>query len=309
MIYTVTLNPAVDKTVVIPGFSAGSVNRIQSVRQDAGGKGINVSKCLQSLGGESVAAVLLGGSSGAWIRERLGEQNLHLLTVDAEADTRTNLKIIDPVNRRNTDINEPGPAVTPEKLEQLRQRICAQLKSGDTVILSGSLPKGTPAALYGQWIALFRQTGARVILDADGEALKLAVKAEPCLIKPNDQELAGLTGMPMDTPAQIVAAAEKLRREGISEILVSRGEKGAIYLSDEGVFRADGLEVPVLSTVGAGDSMVAAIAYGYEKKLNAPDRLRLAVAMGSASVMCSGTQAPQGETVKQLLEQVHIQEV
>lgn len=121
MIYTVTLNPAIDKTVEIPDFTAGKVNRIQSLRIDAGGKGINVTKCLANLGMESIAAMLLGGSSGEKIQQMLAEQNIKTLAVSVPGETRTNLKIIDPTGHSNTDINEPGPVVSEEALDALKK--------------------------------------------------------------------------------------------------------------------------------------------------------------------------------------------
>ena len=119
MIYTVTLNPAIDKTVVIENFSAGMVNRVTSVREDAGGKGINVSKCLKKLGQDSVAAMILAGDTGRLLEKMLGVLEIPVLPVWAAGENRTNLKIIDPVKKENTDINEPGPVVTQELLQNL----------------------------------------------------------------------------------------------------------------------------------------------------------------------------------------------
>ena len=123
MIYTVTLNPAVDKTVMIPTFTAGAVNRIQQLRIDPGGKGINVSKCLQSLGMDSIVCALLGGSSGNQILTMVQEQGMTVLSVSVDGETRTNLKIVDTEKHENTDINEPGPAVTEQTVLKLRQKI------------------------------------------------------------------------------------------------------------------------------------------------------------------------------------------
>jgi 1-phosphofructokinase len=309
VIYTVTLNPAVDKTVVIPNFLAGEVNRIQDMRVDAGGKGINVSKCLKSLEMDSTVATFLGGSSGEKIRALLTEQKLTILEISVPGETRTNVKIVDTAQHKNTDINEPGPKVSEEMLLQLRDLLAEHVKPNDVVVLAGSLPKGADTALYGQWVEFFGARGARVVLDADGEAMRKGVGAKPYFVKPNDIELAGLVGKPLATEEQLISAGRQLQNAGIHEVLISRGEKGALYISQEGVYKAEGLRVPVLSTVGAGDSMVAAVAYGFEKGMSLPDRLRLAVAMGTASVMCSGTQAPSGTEVWKLFEQVHIEEV
>ena len=309
MVYTVTLNPAVDKTVVIPNFEAGSVNRIQDMRIDAGGKGINVSKCLQSLGSTSIVCAILGGSSGRKILSMVEDMGLNVLPVMVSGETRTNLKIVDAIKHENTDINEPGPEVTKEGIDELRREIANRIQPGDAVILSGSLPKGADAGLYREWCGDFRNMGVKVLLDADGEPMRQGIQAIPYLVKPNDLELARLVGRELTTEDDLIAAGKQLQSDGIQEILISRGEKGALYLTQEGVFRADGVKVSVLSTVGAGDSMVAAAAFGFKKGMSAPDRLRLAVAMGSASVTCSGTQAPAAEPVWDLYEKVNVQEV
>jgi len=306
MIYTVTLNPAVDKTVTIPNFASGAVNRIQTIRIDAGGKGINVSKCLQSLGMDSVVCAILGGNSGNQILSMVKKMGLTVLPVTVDGETRTNLKIVDTERCENTDINEPGPAVAETVIGQLRFEIAQKITAGDIVILSGSLPKGVQTSLYREWSEFFGAMGVTVILDADGEQMRLGVQAKPYLIKPNDLELSQLVGRPLETEEDLILAGRELQNSGIREILISRGEKGALYLSREGTYRAEGLRVPVLSTVGAGDSMVAAVAYGFEKKMTAADRLRLAVAMGSASVTCSGTQAPEPELVWDLYEKVSV---
>lgn len=306
MIYTVTLNPAVDKTVVIPGFASGAVNRIQDMRMDAGGKGINVSKCLQSLGVDSVVCTILGGNSGEKILSLVKEQGLPVLSVSVPGETRTNLKIVDTQQHENTDINEPGPMVSKENMLRLRQLIGERITAGDVLVLSGSLPKGTQAEVYREWVDFFSGLGVRVILDADGDPMRQGVKAKPYLVKPNDLELSRLIGCELTGEDALITAGKQLMDDGIREVLISRGDKGAVYLSGEGAYRADGLKVPVLSTVGAGDSMVAAMAYGYEKNMPAPDRLRLAIAMGSASVTCSGTQAPAAQLVWEFYEQVSV---
>ncbi len=309
MIYTVTLNPAIDKTVEIPDFTAGKVNRVCSLRLDAGGKGINVTKCLKNLGTQSIAAMLCGGSSGEKLLAMLARQQVQTLALSVPGETRTNLKIIDPAGKTNTDINEPGPEVTSDILDTLKHTIGERIQPGDGVILSGSLPKGAGVDTYRDWCSYFRSLGVRVYLDADGEAMKQGITAIPYMIKPNDEELSRLMGRPVDTLEELVQAGKELLATGIQEVVISLGGKGALFVSREGIYLAQALQVPVRSTVGAGDSMVAAMAYGGEKQLPRQQLLRLAVAMGAASVMCDGTQAPDAETVHTLAKEVIIQEV
>ncbi len=309
MIYTVTLNPAIDKTAEIPNFRPGQVNRAQAIREDAGGKGINVSKCLKALGTESVAAAILAGETGHRLAELVGQEGLAVLPVQAQGQTRTNLKIVDRESGQNTDINEPGPYVGAEVLQTLLDSLCQSILPGDIVVLSGSLPKGAPRDTYRRWTEVLRTLGAQVILDADEEAMAEGVKAAPCMVKPNETELARLLGRPMETDAQFLAGGKELLAMGISNVVISLGGRGALFLWEDAVYRAESLSVPVQSTVGAGDSVVAAMAYGMEQGLPRQDRIALAMAMGAASVMQSGTQAPDRETVTRLARQVSIKKV
>ena len=304
MIYTVTLNPAIDKTVVIEQFRAGAVNRVGSVREDAGGKGVNVSKCLKNLGADSVAAMILAGSAGEQLAAMLKELDIPILPVWTEGKSRTNLKIIDPVNQANTDINEPGPVVSGALLERFKEKLGEKVQPGDIVILSGSLPAGVDKGLYGAWTAYFRGLGACVYLDADGEPMQKGITAVPYMIKPNNDELAALLGKPSLSLEEMIGEGKRLLDTGIQEIVISLGGDGALFVNEDGCFRAEGLKVPVKSTVGAGDSMVAAMAYGQTKKLDREQMLKLSVAMGAASVMQTGTQPPESTLVWKLARQV-----
>ena len=210
---------------------------------------------------------------------------------------------------QNTDINEPGPEVKSATLRQLLIRLCQRIRPGDIVVLSGSLPKGAPADTYRVWTERFRELGARVILDADGASLKEGVQAIPEIIKPNEAELTRLVGRTLETQGQIIGAGRELLAKGIQQVVVSLGKDGALFLSKDGFYRAKSLPVAVGSTVGAGDSMVAAMAYGKEKKLSREEKIRLCVAMGAASVMQSGTQPPEKDLVWELAKQVAVEKL
>ena len=305
MIYTVTLNPALDKTVEIPSLTVDAVNRITSMRTDPGGKGINVSKVIQKLGGASVAAGILGGDTGRAILSALTEMGLTTLFHFVEGETRTNMKIIDPDNHTNTDINEPGVTVSEEILEKLLEELLAKVTKEDIVVISGSMPKGSPKDTYYTWTKAFREKGAKVILDADGDLLKAGLKASPYLIKPNNHELGALTGRALETPEEIAETAAELMKEyGIGKVVVSMGGDGAVYVTKDKTIYAEGLKVPVGSTVGAGYSVVAALAVSEEEGKTLEETVRLSTAVGAANVMCSGTQAAEYEVVETLLPKV-----
>lgn len=304
MIYTVTLNPALDKTVEIPGMALDTVNRITEMRTDPGGKGINVSKVIAKLGGESCAAGILGGGSGKMLEKLLEDEPFATRFRFVEGQTRTNLKIIDREGHTNTDINEPGLTVTDADLDALLHELLAELRPGDIVVLAGSLPKGAPQDTYRTWTAACKKAGARVFLDADGALLAEGLKAAPYLIKPNDDELSRLAGKKLETLEELTAEGRRLLERGIERVVISLGGRGALYLRKGSTIYAEGLKVPVGSTVGAGDSVVAALAYAEAQGLSEEEAVRLSTAAGAANVMCSGTQAAEREAVEALLPKV-----
>ena len=309
MIITVTLNPALDKTVEIPDFSLDAVNRITAMRTDPGGKGLNVSKVIAKLGGTSTVVGVLGGTTGRRIADAMDALGIACQFTFVEGETRTNLKVIDPARHTNTDLNEPGLTVDQETLDHMRDALVAAIRPGDIVVLSGSLPKGAPADTYGSWTAACRTAGARVFLDADGEPLAHGLAAKPYLAKPNNHELSRLTGRALETADDLLAAARTLIADGVERVVVSMGGDGALFVSANRAYRAEGLRVPVGSTVGAGDSMVAALAYAAEQGMADADTVRLAVATSTANVMCSGSQAAERSAVDELLPHVVFHEI
>ena len=185
------------------------------------------------------------------------------------------------------------------ELDALLHDLLAEVHAGDIVVLAGSLPKGAPQDTYRTWTAACKKAGARVFLDADGALLAEGIKAAPYLIKPNDDELSRLAGRKLETIEELTAEGQKLLERGIS-----LGGRGALYLRKGSTIYAEGLRVPVGSTVGAGDSVVAALAYAEAQGLSEEEAVRLSTAAGAANVMCSGTQAAEREAVEALLPKV-----
>ena len=223
MIYTVTLNPALDKTVEIPNLALDTVNRITKMRTDPGGKGINVSKVIAKLGGTSKAIGILAGNSGKAIQDALDGEGLAHNFRFVPGETRTNLKVIDPENHTNTDINEPGIEVDAPELTALLYDLLKELKRGDIVVLAGSLPKGAPKDTYYTWVESCKKAGAKVFLDADGELLAEGLKAAPYLVKPNNDELSRMMGRELKTLDELADAGQALIRRGIEHVVVSMG--------------------------------------------------------------------------------------
>lgn len=309
MIYTVTLNPALDKTVTIPRFALDSVNRISELREDPGGKGINVSKVIAKLGGTSRAIALLGGAVGEKIKLALEGMGIDVWAFEANGETRTNTKIVDPVLDTHTDVNEPGPEATLALLDGMLASLADAVQDGDIVVLSGSLPKGAPVATYETWCRTCTAAGAKVFLDADGDALSHGLKALPHLAKPNDAELSRICGRRLENVAEIAGEARAIVERGVSRVVVSMGGAGALFAESGRTLLAHSPKVPVGSTVGAGDSVVAALAFAEERGMSLEDTALLAMATGAANVMQSGTQAAERELVESLLDRVSLEEL
>lgn len=305
MIITVTLNPAIDKTVEINNLHINSVNRVSSVRLDAGGKGINVSKIIVSLGGKSKALGFLGGRAGTFIKNYLDEMQIENDFVVVDGETRTNLKIVDPIEHTNTDINEMGPQITGKDIEQLEKRLFEALDEQSIIIFSGSVPPNIEADIYQKWIKEAKEKGAKTILDADGEMMRLGIAAGPYLIKPNIHELERLLGKTITSIEEVITSARFLMKEhGIKVVVVSMGEKGALFLNEQTTILAEGISVEVKSTVGAGDSMVAALAYALDIGYTFQKAVTLAVAAGTANVMTYGTEPSSLELIDELERKV-----
>lgn len=307
MIKTVTLNPAVDKTVEINDFKVGEVNRISSIRLDAGGKGINVSKTIKALKGNSIATGFLAGQNGKYIMEFLDQMQVchdfHLV----KGEIRTNLKVVDSWNRTNTDINEPGLIeVTEADLDQLEKKIFSDLHQDDFLVLSGSVPPYVPVDVYRKWIDRANQTGIRVLLDADREYLQEGIKARPYLVKPNIEELESLLNRKLHHIDEIVSAGRSLIDMGIKMAAISLGSDGAVFLHGEHAIYAEGIKVEVKSTVGAGDAMVAALVLSLDRGDPFEKAVALSISAGTAAVAGAGTQPPDLVDVLQYKTQVHL---
>ena len=304
MIITVTLNPAIDKTVEVPDFSLGGLNRTVSSRTDIGGKGINVAKVVRALGYECVAAGILFGQSGRFIGKALEKLGITCDFVYAPGEVRTNIKINDPVSHITTELNESGPKVAQEVFLELRNRITERLMPGDIIVFSGSVPPGTDRDIYREWIGYFNERGAYTILDADGDLFRFGMEAGPAAVKPNLHELGNYFGRPLDTTAEVCAKARELFRFGSERILVSMGERGAVMLDRQSGLFLPAMPIRVNGTVGAGDAMVAALAVSRARGDTPESAMRLAVACAAASVMKEGTGTPSFEEVNTLLGQL-----
>lgn len=309
MIVTVTMNPAIDKTVEIDRLLAGGLNRIKKVEYDAGGKGINVSKTIHELGGESIATGFLGGNAGKTIASVLEAKGIQSDFVWVEGETRTNTKVFEE-SGAVTELNEPGPVIGETQMEELLKKLEGYAKEGTLFILAGSIPSGVDKTIYEKIIRLVHEKGAEILLDADGELFRNALPAGPDIIKPNRVELEEYAGYDYRaSEEELLELAKKLMDQGIGTVVVSMGKSGAMFVRDGYEVKCPALSVKAHSTVGAGDAMVAALAYAWDQKLNDEDTVRLCIATSAGAVTTIGTKPPARELVDELVKQVKIERI
>lgn len=309
MIITITLNPAIDKTISISDFKVDHVNKIESQRIDPAGKGINVSKVIKALNGESIALGIIGGETGNEIKRYLNDAGIKSDFVNVDKKTRSNLKIVDYVNHTFTDINEQGAFVNEIKQKEIVNKILEYANKDNLLVLSGSTPEGFDKTIYKEIVEKAQAKGAKVILDASENLFLEGIKSAPYLIKPNVHELEVALNVSIKTHSDIVRAARKIIELGVKLVVVSDGGNGSIFVTKEEAFIAKGIKVEVKSTVGAGDSMVAAIAYGLDQKLELKDIMVLASAVSTANVMTEGTQTGDLSIIESLKEKVRIEKI
>ncbi|PRX39149.1 fructose-1-phosphate kinase [Planifilum fimeticola] len=305
-IVTVTLNPAVDKTIHLPRLRPGDLNRAGRVRRDPGGKGINVARALKQWGENPLAIGWAGGYPGRWILERLEEWGIEHRFVELEAETRTNLKIVEEEADRVTDINEPGNPIDEEAIKRFLKVYDAAIERAEIAVLSGSLPPGVPSDFYGTLIDRAKRRAVKVYLDADGAALSEGIRRGPYAVKPNLAELERHVGRPLNDEDDRFMAAKGLLDRGVRLVALSMGGEGAWFFTDGKAIRAQAPRVSVSSTVGAGDAMVAALVMGQLRKWPLDEVIRFVVAAASAAASKEGTQFATLEETRSLMDQVKL---
>ncbi len=306
MIVTLTANPSLDRTATLDRpLARGEVHRVSSVTVEPGGKGINVAR-VAHYAGHPVRAILPAGLGDPILRG-LDELRVPYRTVSLAVSVRTNLTLTE-TDGTTTKINEPGPTLDATSVEQLAHLLVLESERADWVVLSGSLPPGVPADWYADLVRALRPWGGRIAVDtSDAPLLALAAQfpsAAPDLLKPNSEELAQLTGVDPELleaaaaagdPSACVEAARSLLARGVGAVMATLGAAGAVLVTAEGAWHATPPPITLRSTVGAGDSSVAGYVLAHTRDLNPPDRLRLAVAYGSAAASLAGTALPRPE--------------
>jgi 1-phosphofructokinase family hexose kinase len=304
MIYTLTLNPALDRELTVPELAFDTVLRASATRSDVGGKGFNVSRMLAALDVPSTAVALAGGGTGRSLRAGLEALGIATDFVWISGESRTNVSVVAATGGRHLKVNEPGPTVSVAELDALRTLVRERSRPGDWWVLAGSLPPGVPPTIYAELIAELHGLDARVALDTSGEPLRLGCAAGPDLVKPNASELAELSGRPVRSDAAILEAAAGLG--SIAYVAVSRGAEGALLIHRGQAYAATPPAISECNPIGAGDSMLAGLLWGLSRG-DAEAALRLGVACGAATASLPGTAVGSRDEVLRLAEQVRVQ--
>jgi 1-phosphofructokinase len=282
------------------------LNRVQSTRLDPGGKGINVGRVLQSFGVDVTVTGLIAGRQGDALLEQLTACGIVSDFLKIEGETRTNLKIIDESVNKITEINEQGFFVSSDYVESFLGKLDALSDQAEIVILSGSLPPGVSVDFYAECTRIAKNKGAKVVLDAEGAILFEGLKAVPYAVKPNLQELGTLFHEEFSSIRQIAEAAKKLIDKGIEIVIVSMGPDGAVFVNRNEIYKADSWNIPVKSTVGAGDAMVGSLAYSILKQDSLHEIARLSTAAATITVSKIGTQFCSFEEVLESAGKVNV---
>lgn len=287
MIYTITLNPALDRNLWIERVNTDDSNRIQKEERYAAGKGIDVSRVLKTLGVRNNALGFVGGFDGEEMEGRLLNEGISCTFTKISGETRTNIVIYDLENKSQTIFSAPGPEIMPFELMRIVQQV-EKLESPEYLIISGSLPPGVHPEIYSKIMEIAKGKGSKIILDTDGAALKTGIQGFPDVIKPNVHELGRLTGAELKNIQEIIRAAQTICDNGTGIVLVSMGAKGILLVSEKEKYLAVPPQVKVVNTIGAGDSAIAGFVYGNVSGKTLPESLVCAVAAGTATTLRPG---------------------
>lgn len=309
MIYTLTLNPALDMELTVDHLEIGQVLRAKQERCDVGGKGFNVSRVLKLLGVENTAVGIIAGATGNRLAEGLKAEEIKVDLLVITGETRTNISIVGNNPQEYIKVNQSGTAVSFEDAIRLLEKMTQITRLGDLWVLSGSLPPGIPVDFYAQAVRRIRDKGAQAILDTSGPALAASVGSGVCLVKPNAEEATGLTGISIDNLDDAIEAVGKIRALGVGAVVISMGGLGLVAGDQTGTWIAMPPGITLRNPVGAGDALVAGLSAGIHKGWDLSDAIRLGTACGASAAAQPGTGIGSLEEIEILQCEVMVERV
>ncbi|MBQ8109303.1 MAG: 1-phosphofructokinase family hexose kinase [Clostridia bacterium] len=309
MITSVSLNPSIDRTLTVEGFTPGGLNRVISKTDVAGGKGINVALTVSGLGLDSACVGFMYKDSAPLFEKHLMLNSTAYDFVWCEGTARTNIKVFDRAAGVVTELNESGVTIGEDALHRMVDMVISHAENSDYLILSGSVPPGCPQDYYRTLINAVEGLGCRCVLDADGERLKYGLEARPFMIKPNRYELEMMTGSSMKSISEVRAAALRYIDMGVEVVAVSLGVDGALITNGDVTLYAPRMNIDVKSTVGAGDAMVAGLVAGFMGENELEECFRMGVASAGARCITESNRAIDRTVYRAFLDMVKIERV
>jgi len=312
MIITVTLNPALDRTLEVPSFTPGRRHRTVDQQTRPGGKGVNVARALKLLGQPVIATGIIGGATGTRIIESLNDESILNAFFRIRDESRTNMQLLDPTTGIQTEINERGPSVTEHELAVFEERLLYLARGASICVFAGSLPRGLEPDTYANLIRSVKKLGLTTIIDTDGEPLKLAVRAEPDVVSPNEleaEDLAGHEFLGVDDRARAVV---EIARQGPAEAIMTVADGCYAYLRENGVqslYRVSIEPLEAQSPIGSGDAFLAGYVAARYAQRSPVECLRFGVACGAESTQHIGAGIIEPLQVDRLLEGVVAEKV
>lgn len=300
MIYTLTLNPAIDYYMSMENFQLGSLNSLEEGYTLPGGKGINVSKVLKNFSIESKALGFVGGFTGDYIKKHLNEYEIESDFIELQENTRINIKL--KTKDSETEIAGKSPTISKENIEELLKKF-EEIKKDDVVILSGSVPNSISKSIYADIIKLLPKD-CKVILDTRGLPFVEGLKEGVFLTKPNNQELEEFFNRKLNNIEEIIQAGKDLQALGSKNVLISLGKDGSILITEKEVYIGNAPQGKLISSVCAGDSMVAGVVYGIAKGMTLEDSYKYGIASGSSTAFSEGLTTFEG--MNSLLNKIEI---
>jgi tagatose 6-phosphate kinase len=308
-ILTITLNPAVDKTVKVSNFKIGKDFREEGIFVSAGGKGINISRVLKYLGLPTVASGFLGGASGEYIKQQLDKEGIKYDFCPIEGDTRTSLTIIDSSLNTITRVLERGPQITKKEQNTFRKKFLNLLKKCQYVTLSGRNIPGAPDSFYGELIRIAKKKNIISVFDTSGKAYELGLKEKPFMIKPNLKEAEQVIGKKLNSLLKIKEAAYRFHKYGIKIVAITMGSRGAIVSNESQMLLAIPPKVKRKNPVGCGDAFIAGFIASLAHNKSLAECVRMAVACGAANALSINPGFIKQRTVKEIFKKIKLRNI
>jgi 1-phosphofructokinase family hexose kinase len=305
LIVTLTVNPAIDRTISVDRLAFEDRAYVNSSRESAGGRGINASRVIQSFGGQTLAVLISGGDTGKRLEEHLSGCGYPIAVVPVRNDIRTNLTITDKQGL-TVNLNEAGPTLSKSELAHVERVVRQSLHKAQWLMVCGSLPPGVPPSFYAKLIAMAREKKVKTLLDADGDALREGVDARPTVVAPNQQEAERLLGRTLLTRAHLLEAAVQIRAMGPESVVLSVGNRGAIGAFADGLLEALPPRIDALCPIGAGDALAAAYIWSASRGGSQTEALRWGVAAGTASARLPGMNFASLHQTEEIYRQVEV---